>query len=413
MLKNVMMVALAAGSSCATAETPQVVEFNQAQVDHIAHIYYHAGNGERVITLQSDGQTSPANTGSSVPVWSAQSTAICDNGQSFSDSFFFAINPEDTLVEIADIATDTVVDCIQVNWITSYQDTDTDSDGTGDGIEELGGQWIVWDADDGRPNCTRTPVMAVTLFNLPGSLEAGQTVKYTVDIDLVAGFSGTDLSFEIGDTDGDCQTAAYCNSSVDSNGTPIGQADNNFDGLPDSDLDGDGLFDWTWSVRFFHPGMGYDLDSDGDTGVFDPEGEVGIALGVPLGMSVDQGDGSWAWEIDTSVEAAGFGVEDRFALYRNGIYLGGFWFGGFSCTTAPNGSPGYTPPAMFQFEMLGPSVVDYICCDYNMDGICNFFDISYFISLYGSQSPTADLNDDGEWNFFDISLFLNRQDDCG
>ena len=44
--------------------------------------------------------------------------------------------------------------------------------------------------------------------------------------------------------------------------------------------------------------------------------------------------------------------------------------------------------------------------DFSGDGMLDFFDISAFISAFGSQNPIADLNNDGLFNFFDISSFI-------
>ena len=44
--------------------------------------------------------------------------------------------------------------------------------------------------------------------------------------------------------------------------------------------------------------------------------------------------------------------------------------------------------------------------DFNEDGVLDFFDVSEFLSLFGSQDPAADMNDDGSFDFFDVSAFL-------
>jgi hypothetical protein len=262
--------------------------------------------------------------------------------------------------------------------------------------------------------------MDILLFNLPGNtpenLSAGEMTSYTMDIDLVAFGTAANLSFELGDSDSDCQTAEFCNSSVldQSDGTykPIAECDNDFNGLPDSDLDGDGLFDWAWSVRFFAPQMGNDFDSDSDTGTlpgFDSD-TIGVAFAAPEGSAVDIGDGTFAWNIDTSAPDAGHGVEDRFALYnppdKEGVitYNGGYWFGGFACTGGliSTGGTGYTPPAMFQFVLYGPGGI-CCCSDINGDGVLNFFDISAFVKDWQNG---GDYNGDGQTNFFDVSAFL-------
>jgi len=48
-----------------------------------------------------------------------------------------------------------------------------------------------------------------------------------------------------------------------------------------------------------------------------------------------------------------------------------------------------------------------ICpADLNGDGSLNFFDVSAFLTAFGSQDLSADFNGDGLFNFFDVSAFL-------
>lgn len=44
--------------------------------------------------------------------------------------------------------------------------------------------------------------------------------------------------------------------------------------------------------------------------------------------------------------------------------------------------------------------------DFNQDTLLDFFDISAFLSAFGSTDPSADINNDGSFDFFDISAFL-------
>ena len=435
--KNIVtQIALVAGLGCSVygAEDVVALEPSRGHVVQAAHIYYNVATGERVVTQLDEGQTAPADAGTSVPVWSALVQNACET-EGYSTEYYFglddptssALSTAVTLLDHADIALDTVVDCIQVNWVVAHPDIDTDSNSVGEGVEELAGQWIIQDADNGRAadQSTRLPLADFLFFNLPGNIFGeGSLTGYTLDVDLVGGFSGSDLSFEIGDSDGDCQTAAFCNDSMDTNfdgipdGVPVAQADRNFDSLPDSDLDGDGYFDWSWSVRFYQPGIGNDFDSDGDTGMAAPTSSdaIGISFGFPEGEAIDNGDGTWTWEIDTSIDDAGHGVEDRFALYTapNGdgdiFYQGGYSFGGFACTGGliSDGGSGYTPPAMFQFQLFGPGGIVDDHCDYNGDGVANFFDVSAFIQDFNMEDPMADRNNDGLFNFFDISIFIQN-----
>ena len=55
-------------------------------------------------------------------------------------------------------------------------------------------------------------------------------------------------------------------------------------------------------------------------------------------------------------------------------------------------------------------IVDLGCGDADFAeplGTLDFFDISAFLSLFGEQSPQADLNNDGKLDFFDVSDFLD------
>ncbi len=408
-------------------QSPVTLEPGSANVHRTAHIYYNVATGERIVTRLDGGQTAPADTGTSVPIWSSAWTATPCASAGYTTTYFFGVdNPGTTslstnvtILDYGDIQKDTVVDCFQINWVVAHPDTDTNSDGVGDGVEELAGNWMVWDCDNGRPNCIRTPLVDILLYNLPGNiLGQGSMSSYTLDVDLSStGTFSSNLTFEIGDSDGNCDSAAFCNSSVldqsDGQYKPISLCDNNFDGLLDSDLDGDGLFDWSWTVRFFQPGTGNDFDSDGNTGTAAPTASdtIGVSFGFPEGSAVDNGDGTWTWNIDHMAPAAGNGEEDRFVIYNPPtlggaiFYNGGYFFGGFACTGGliSTGGVGYTPPAMFQFILYGPDNV--ICCppDFNCDGVLDFFDVSLFIIDWQNG---GDYNGDGMTDFFDVSFFL-------
>jgi hypothetical protein len=338
--KQATLAVLAIAGTCATvaqAQDPVRLDPSIKPVQQGGHIYYNAVTGERVVTLLGDGQTAPADTGTSIPIWAMTGQNPCEPF-GYTTAYYFAVDdptggtPLSTgtrLLDYGDIVKDSVVDCIEINWVVAHPDEWVDDMDTSlgvVGIEELAGQWIVWDADNGRAinASTRTPVLDIILFNLPGNTpdnaSQGALTGWTADIDLAAFGTATDLSFELGDSDGDCQTAAFCNSSVldQSDGTfkPISQCDNDFDGLPDSDLDGDGLFDWSWTVNFFQPGQGNDFDSDSDTGSLPGSNSdtIGVNVGVPPGMAIDTGDGTWDYEIDFTVPGAPLGAEDRYVI---------------------------------------------------------------------------------------------------
>jgi hypothetical protein len=262
------------------------------------------------------------------------------------------------------------------------------------------------------------PLISFLFIDLPGDT-SGTTdpndplntlAGYTADIDLAASFSSS-LTFEICDTDSDAQGAAF-------NNPMIGTMDNDFDGFNDSDLDGDGLADWSWTVRFFQPGTA-DLDGDMviDGDFADSMKTIGITFGAPAGTAVDTA-GVWSWEIDTMAADAGTGYEDRFAIYGapdiNGdiLYAGGFWFGGMACVADANGQ--YTPAASFEHQFFGPSEV--LPCPANLSQIpggpvvLDFFDVSAFLGAFATMNPIANFSQipggPVVFDFFDVSAFL-------
>lgn len=424
--QSILIVLSCAGGAAglANGSEPATLPFERAAVQDIAHIYFNLATGERVVSLNDADQTSGADTGSSISVWSTGSGPDCMNGTGYTTDYYFAVdNPGSTslstgvtLLDFGDIESDTVVDCLSINWTVAHLDTDTDLDSIGDGVEELAGEWTVWDADNGRfsNQSTRMPLINFLFFNLPGNIASpGFLSGYTADIDLVGFGTATDLSFEIGDSDGDCQSAAYCNSSVLDASTgsfvPIAMADNDLDGLPDGDLDGDGLFDFSWTVRFYQPGIGNDFDSDNDTGTAAPTDadSIGVGLGFPVGGFVNPGGVGYG--IDPTVPNAGTGAEDRFVLIASdGTYGGDGNFGGFRCPIAGDPFSGI-PAGVFEFELFGPGGQSYCYADFNNDGVIDFFDITEFLACWQNGYPgTCDCDGDGDLDFFDISCFLQR-----
>lgn len=419
----ILVACVGGATGLAQGEDPVTLPFETGRVQDIAHIYFNLATGERVVSLADADQTAGADTGLSASVWSTVSEPDCINGTGYTFSFFFAVdNPGSsslstgvTLLDYGDIESDTVVDCLSINWIAAHPDSDNDHDSIGDGVEELAGEWTVWDADNGRliNRSTRMPLINFLFFNLPGNVAApGFLSGYTADIDLVGFGSGTNLSFEIGDSDGDCQSAAFCNSSVldqsTGNYVPIALADNDLDSLPDGDLDGDGLFDFSWTVRFYQPGIGNDFDSDNDTGMAAPTDadSIGVYMGFPVGGYVYP-DGT-GFGIDPSLSNAGTGAEDRFVLIAaDGSYSGGGNFGGFRCPV--DGDPlSYVPAGIFRFEMFTPGAQNCYA-DLNGDGVLNFFDIGEFLMCWQNGYPgSCDCDGDGDLDFFDVSCFLMR-----
>lgn len=393
---RVLALCLCAGGIGAVAQgaqPPTVLEPSAANVREAAHLYINLSTGERVITLLHDGQTSGADTGESELLWATATGSHCA-GAGYTSEFYFAVDDNSgttslstgvRVLDYADIAKDTVVDCVRVQWVVEHDDVDMNSDGIGDGVGGLGGTWAFWDGENGRELniSTRTGLIAFTFVDLPGNIFGdGQAASYTADVDLSAAFTGTSLSFEICDTDSDLQGAAVHNAG-------IGNLDQDVDGQPDSDLDGDGLSDWGWSVRFHQPGT-FDYDGDGslDGDINDGFMAIGIRLGHP-------GD-------DPMAPAYATGLEDRYVVFdQNDDYVGGFNFGGYNCDP---GQDTYTPFGAFEMFVWGPGDGPVCRADFNDDGLLNFFDVSLFLSDFNAG---GDYNGDGGTNFFDVSSFLS------
>ena len=425
--KNALSLALAAGiaSTAAASNTPTKIDPTEGQIKHVAHIYFNIVTGEKITTLIQDGVQSPADGEALTEIWIADTGAQCAD---FGDttSYFYGIDgfstttgggttstTEDWFFDWGDIAMDTVVDCVQIHWITDHQDTDTDLDSIGDGVPGFAATWVYYDGMNGRGpefQSINKPLIAIGFFNLPGEIsDPGDAFVafYTADVDLGAsGSFGTSLIFEIADTDSDLQGAAVHNPRMDLefNGLP---------GIPDIDPDGDGLADWGWSLTFNQPGTA-DVDSDTTTGDIngidgDPlnTGTTGVVFGSPTPghPEFDSIGATWSWVSDG--DTAGV-TEDVFntgsldSITSSIVFDGPWWFGGLACTTG-GGAPGsgYVPAAHFQTVLYGPGDGVVPCePDLNGDEALDFFDISFFLA------NEVDYNGDTVFDFFDISAFL-------
>jgi hypothetical protein len=427
-----------ASSVYAHPEIPTTLEADRGDVRHVAHIYFNIASGERVVTLLGDGQSVGASGEhtASGPIWSTQESNVCSE-QGFTTEFFFGFDdnsdysymPGITLLDFGDLATDTVVDCVEVDWVTDHIDTDSDSDGIGDGVVGLSGQWTYWDTDNGRiaQQCLRLPLISFVFTDLPGDISGtddpydpnNTLARYAMTVDLASSFSSS-LAFEIGDSDGDLQGASFGNNDVDTDFDGVGDGvsvaspgvDRDFDGNDDADLDGDGLFDFSWTVRFGQPGT-RDLDGDGvmEGDIADSYRAIGVGFGAPEGTAVEDDMGGWIWEIDQQAADAGTGSEDAFAilsaLFDGGFrYSGFFWFGGIQCNGDVTGR--FTPYASFYHRLFGISgpVVNMCPADLTRDGALNFFDVSAFLAAFSEEDADADFTNDGNFNFFDVSEFL-------
>lgn len=416
-MKNVLGLAVAAGiaGSAGANETPTKIDPSVGKLNHVAHIYFNVATGEKITTLLGERDAQRAVDGvDSSEVWLQTTAAMCaDNGLT-TEYYYDMDDPEDPstlheyLFDWGDITMDTVVDCVQIHWVTDHQDTDSDGDMLADGVPGFSAEWTYWDAMNGRApafDCVAAPLISIGFYNLPGELSDPldqELAFYTADIDLGTSF-GTSLTFEIGDTDGDLQGAAVHNSELDErfSGLP---------GVPDIDLDGNGLADWGWSLIFNQPGTvdvdNADGDNDHTTGV---DGDIlaletaGVAFGAPTPghPEFDSVTQTWSWVSDGPTAGLAEDVFNTAHLDGSSLIMDGPWFfGGLDCSPDEGG---YIPAAMFQTVLYGPSAGHCRSCpfDLNCDFEIDFFDISYFLT------NMVDFNGDTVFDFFDISVFLN------
>jgi hypothetical protein len=367
-------------------------------------MYFNIATGERLLTPIDNADVQAAASGDAEPIWVVSGPANGCDGLGSSTSFFaldyYTANYQEPVSPIlfdwGDISSDTVVDCVQIHWITDHADSDTNSDGFADGVDGFGATWTFWDGMNGRAPqifSTALPILELTFANLPGEFpsDTATVAYYTADIDLVGSF-GSPANFEIGDTDSNPQGAALFNPRMD-------MQDNDFDGIPDLDIDQDGLADWGWSLDYHQPGT-YDFDNaDGDsdpmTGV---DGDIndfafaGVNFGLPQpGQAVfDPDKGTWSWV----TEPGAANVEDAASIQFTDSLNPGFftfWFDGFNCDP-------YQPYASFQMILYQQQ--DGCAADLNDDGDLNFLDVSFFIN------QQVDYNEDMSFNFLDVSAFL-------
>lgn len=378
--------------------------------DEINYMYINLATGEKIYTneavlLRQRGLTSN-------PVWLATNNLPCSAfGQTGGSTGVFDSIGSGTAYETGayylswgDIPADTVVDAVQLRYSTRH--VDVLNDGVPAGVVGLGATWAWVEGDDGFNSCdTRTPLVSISFFNLPGRTTVPFGTGYTVYV-LTVDLADSDLSFEIGDTDGDSQGASVHNAFANANG--------------ELDLDGDGLVDFAYAQRFHQPGT---VDWNGD-GTLDGDpaaaANCGNSLVAPRGTPVPIPDHPTnRWTVDPVAPLPeGQGIVDRFERYldfggTNWIYVGGFTYSGFSCDSDGDGVGGpYRSWAQFWHAMYGPQPAAVCRQDINEDGLLNFFDISLFINLYNQQDPRADFfpaaGGDGLFNFFDLSTFLNE-----
>ncbi|MBO6514492.1 MAG: hypothetical protein JJ974_11055, partial [Phycisphaerales bacterium] len=157
MMMSGLVLASASGLSVAAGDVPVELEPAMGNLKHVAHIYYNIGTGEMITTLITDRDTQrPVEGDISKEIWIQTTSAMCSEYGDGSLTYFYMMddpsNPDrlhEAILDWGGIAPDTVVDCVQVNWITNHQDVDSDSDGHADGVRGLAATWTYWDAVNG------------------------------------------------------------------------------------------------------------------------------------------------------------------------------------------------------------------------------------------------------------------------
>ena len=415
------IVGSAGMAMAASPYTPQIDEESGLFIEPASSVVAEEIEGYYYLNLATNEliftRTQPINLGqrgTSTEVWIADNRLPCaDFGQTGGTSGLIddidGSNPDtqtgSMVLQWGDIPPDTVVDAVQVRYSTRHIDV---LDGNGDpvGVEGFGCEWGWNEGDAGRNSClTRTPLVSLTLFNLPGRTTNPPGTALSVYI-FTVDLADSGISFEFGDTDGDPQGADVHNPF-------FFVTDTSGDGFPDGDLDGDGLADISYTQRFFQPGT-VDFNGDGT-----PDGDInawadaGNSLVAPNGTAVPIPDHPTnRWTIDpVDPLPAGQGIEDAFDRFifigDFAAHVGTFFYGGFSCDANGDGTFARRSYAHFWHIMFGPGGANPCPVDINGDGFVNFFDIQLFITAFNAgDASLADWNGDGLINFFDIQLFV-------
>jgi hypothetical protein len=431
----VAALAAAAGSPLALADRqPQTAPHGtRSDARVVGHIYFNAATGERVGLRVGDGLRG---FGSSDEIWMNDNDLPCaDIDPALYTQAPVAIvdDPSYTggigllFLDWADVPPDTVIDCVQLATFADHQDTDADGDGIADGVHGLASTWSWYEADNGFNACFRQALISITLLDLPGNTDPGAGVEgyvYTIDLADFLGDGSTDLSFEIGDSDGDPQSAAVHNPF-------IWLEDIDSDGEPDGDIDADGRMDFSYAQQYHQPGT-RDFDGDGQ-----PDGDPDTLARTYMRISAPRGSVAptppTTFTIDDSFPGGSVGQEDAFDIFSEDAlgfwqFAGTFWWGGFTCDRdgdgvfegddngSTNGPDDYRPHGSFFIGMFGPGG-DAGPCPADLfpplapDGVINFFDYDYFFDYFAAGDSRADLypfgRPDGQINFFDIYAFMD------
>ncbi len=422
--KNALSLLLAAGMVApAVADTslPVAPKGVASGARLMGHIYVNVATGEKIGTSMGQRGALPPEVwmaDNDVPCADVNSTGVYDIGfVGFHDDPADVGNPDfgdiafnASYLNWGDVAADSVVDTIQVTTYANHPDVDGDGDGLADGVDGLACSWTFVEGDNGFNSCTtRLGLIGITLVDIPGRIGATGIEGYIYTLDLAGDFT-EDISFEIGDTDGDLQGAAVHNAFANAG-----------DAL---DLDVDGLADFGYAIRYSQPGS-QDFDGDGI-----PDGNPANTAVTYSQLSAPRMAVQPNPPTTFTIDALSAGNEDAFDIIADplndgsAVPFGTFWYGGFTCDRNANsifegnvnssGTNDYRPYASFFMAMYAGDVAPPPCRPDLFpavpDGVLNFFDLSTFISLFNAQNPAADFfpvaAGDGLFNFFDISTYI-------
>jgi len=458
--KNALSLALAAGiaSTAMANESETPMDYSDALVPASklkigGHYYLNIITGEKILNVNNDAVRAAVEDGSEI--W------VNESGLDFDDDGFPDIVPcasegatsgpglalhddpdlnylPPTFSTIAvgslagdwgGIETDTVVDCVRIEWASAFNDsTDTDMDGDPEPQVGFAGVWTFTDGFRGREdaNSTAAPILTFQFNRLPGNdalngppLDPGFLTIFQADVDLATTFASS-VTFEIADTDSDLQGAdlgnlGYATPGAEVDDGPTPSQPGVGDGIPDFDQDQDGLADFGWLTRYIQPGTEDTDNADGDSdtstgvdGVSSNTALTGRLLGHPdPGTPIfNTASGEWEWQLDGPTARP---TEDVFSFYPETNPLPfNLFFGGFSCDDTDPATPGvqYNAWADFFIKFYGPGAGGGCIADFNDDGVATFPDVGLFLAAFTAGDPSADINGDGVVTFPDVGQFL-------
>ncbi len=327
----------------------------------MTHLYHNAATGETIASM-------PVGLRGTTPalVWGTLSSGACA-GQPVVGALI-ADDPADPdrfgLIHMdwGDITPGTVVSMVQFGVATDYPDADLNGDGLPSGVPGLGVRLAFHAGENGvgggGGGGASAEVGEVILMNLPGRVgPADVIVGYYLTVDLAGGVA-----------------------------------------LGSTDVDGDGLADFGYSIEYLHPDFGLPW-------------KTYLLLGAPSGQAVPDGGGAGGWTIIPDPAPNAQGTTDAIDVYRRDLSgepefvetIGGQ----FSCD--PKGTAFYAQIALSLFADPAAACPADLFPPGAPDGQLNFFDLSAYLGLFNAQDPAADFfpaGGDGQFNFFDVSAYL-------